>query len=165
MFFSFLYSMNFWNHFLTSFSVLYLIFQNRTGVIEIFVFAVVFGVLIDADQLIGYLLGKPEEQKSLWIHEPFGFLFFGVPIASILLFFNTNYFLMSLIPYALHIIQDYLTIHVVRPLAPFSNKIRLVGWIRAWPAYSWYTSKHKGISENYYLLANLCFFVLVFFVF
>ena len=57
---------------------------------------------------------------------------------------------MVIIPYGIHILQDYLTIHGVSPLAPFSNKNINIDFFKSAPSASWYTENEKEISKNYF---------------
>jgi membrane-bound metal-dependent hydrolase YbcI (DUF457 family) len=147
--------MNKYNHFLTSFIVLFILFNNQVSIIEIVLFAAIFGVLIDQNQRIGKYLKKPREHTRTWIEEPFGLILIGIPLGLILSMIKKDYFFMVIVPYGLHIIQDYITIHEVSPFAPFSNKNIKLGFFKSVPPASWYTGKEKGISENYVLILNV----------
>lgn len=153
--------MQFYDHLMASFTVLFLLFHNSVSLPEIIVFAVVWGVLIDTDQLIGRYIKKPVGHRRTWIEEPFGLLFFGVPAGLILSAFKPEYFLMTIIPYGLHIVMDYISIHKVSPLAPFSDREYLVGFIRAFPRYNWCTEEHKGIPEYYFTVINVLALILL----
>lgn len=153
--------MNRTNHFLTSFIVLFIIFRNNISIIEIVLFSYIFGVLLDQNNKIGRYLKKPKGHKRTWIEEPFGLILIGIPLGLILSIIKVEYFLMVIIPYGLHIIQDYLTIHEVSPFAPFSNKTIKVGFFKAVPPASWYTGNEKGISEIYFLILNIIITIII----
>ena len=162
--------MNFINHFLTAFNLLLLLFQhkigNGIGLLELFLFALIFGVLIDAEMLIGIFQKKPRKHLRSWIQEPFGLLFIGVPIGLLFSLIKREYFLLTVIPFAVHIVLDYITIHEVSPLAPFSQKNINLGIFKSFPKEKWYTGKwytgkEKGISENWFTLLNIVLFVLI----
>jgi membrane-bound metal-dependent hydrolase YbcI (DUF457 family) len=147
--------MNILNHFLTSFSVLYTVFHAKVSLVELILFSLVFGVLIDLDQIIGRYLKKPNSHTRTWIEEPAGLIFIGIPTGLFLSMVKYEYFFMVMIPYAIHILLDYLTIHEVSPFAPFSKKNIEVGFFKSVPTPSWYTGKEKGISEGYFLILNV----------
>jgi len=90
-----------------------------------------------------------------WIEEPFGLIFIGIPIGLILSIIKKDYFFMVIVPYGIHIIQDYLTIHEVSPFAPFFKKNIKLGFFKSVPSALWYTGMEKGISENYFLILNI----------
>src|SRR3989338_3625541 len=110
------------NHVLTSYILLYLIFSESATAAELFVFAVVFGALIDINKLLGRWMRKPLHHQRTWIEEPFGVLLVGVPAGLALSLIKSEYFWMTLLPYAVHVLQDYLAVHEVSLLARFSNK-------------------------------------------
>lgn len=152
--------MNSLNHFLTPLIVL-LIFFKENSLTEIMIFSLIFGVLIDLDQLIGKLLKKPVHHRSTWIEEPFGLLFIGIPVGLLLSLVDKSYFFLVTIPYLSHIILDYLTTHHQSPLAPFSKKeIKLKGF-KAYPHPPWYTGKEKGISENYFTILMIIILLVI----
>ncbi|MBN1793255.1 hypothetical protein JW826_06240 [Candidatus Woesearchaeota archaeon] len=153
--------MNSYNHFITSFIILVVLFFNKVSIVEIVLFALVFGVLIDGNQTIGKRMRKPEAHKRTWIEEPFGVLFLGVPLGLLLSSIKKEYYLLTVIPYAVHVAQDYLTIHEVSPLAPFSRKNMKTGFFKSSPAASWYTGNEKGVSEKYFLALNILALVAV----
>ncbi len=142
--------MNGLNHFLVPFGILYALFHTSLPIVEVIMFSLLFGTLLDAELLLGkFLLKKPAHHLRTWIQEPFGILFLGMPLAIGLSAIKGEYFWLVLIPYTSHVILDYLTIHEVCPLAPFSKKMKEVGIFKAYPAPLWYTSRVKGIPENY----------------
>jgi len=156
--------MNKCNHFLTSFIVLFILFGNSIFIIEIVFFSYIFGVLLDQNQRIGKFLKKPMKHTRTWIEEPFGLIFIGIPLGLILSMIKNEYFFMVIIPYGVHIIQDYLTLHEVSPFAPFSKKNIKLGFIKAVPSAAWYTGKEKGISESYFLILNVIITMGIFWV-
>ncbi len=153
--------MNVLNHFLTAFNVLLVLFSQKISYFELFLFALIFGVLVDAEMLIGIFQKKPKKHLRSWIQEPFGLLFVGVPIGLILGLVRSEYFFLTIIPFAIHIVLDYITIHEVSPLAPFSKKNINLGIFKSFPKERWYTRKEKGISENYFTLLNIVLLILI----
>jgi len=142
--------MNQLNHFLFAFILLILFFHNTASLTEILIFSIVFAAMLDLDHLISLtLLKKPFWHHRTWIQEPFGFLFIAIPIATILaLLFKSYYFFLVIIPYASHIFLDYLTIHEVSPLAPFSKKEIMEGFVRPYPEPKWFKLKKHEILED-----------------
>jgi membrane-bound metal-dependent hydrolase YbcI (DUF457 family) len=153
--------MNIINHFLTSFIFLYVFFIEKVIIIEIIIFSLIFGVLIDLNQLIGRKMGKPSKHTRTWIEEPFGLIFIGIPIGIILSLIKKEYFFLTIIPFGLHILLDYVTIHEVSPLAPFSKKNINMGFFKSNPPPSWYSGKEKGIPENYFLILNIIIVIII----
>lgn len=153
--------MNKYNHFLTSFTILLIFFGKNVSIIELILFSYIFGVLLDQNQKIGKYLKKPNKHTRTWIEEPCGLIFIGIPIGVILSIIKKDYFFMVIIPYSLHIIQDYITIHEVSPFAPFSNKNIKVGFFKSVPPASWYTGNEKGISENYFLILIIIMMIIL----
>jgi|APSaa5957512622_1039677.scaffolds.fasta_scaffold128272_1 membrane-bound metal-dependent hydrolase YbcI (DUF457 family) len=142
--------MNGWNHFLAAFVVLFILYASSHSIYEIIVFSLIFGVLIDFDQIIGKLMKKPIHHRRTWLEEPFGLAFVGIPIGVVLSLFKPDYFFMITIPFLLHIVLDYLTIHEVAPLAPISNKTIKIGFFKSFPKPRWYKKHERGISEVYF---------------
>ena len=105
---------------------------------------------------------KPKKYHRTWIEEPFSLIIIGIPLGLILSTIKPEYFFLVIIPYTLHIIQDYLTIHEVSPLAPFSKKNVNIGFFKPFPKPSWY-KKEKGISENYFLILNIVILIGIYF--
>jgi len=172
--------MNPFNHFLLSFNVLFIFFSKTAELKEILLFSLVFGVLVDFDGMVkawkrrsnnrfGIKAWKKADKGDLrsWLHEPFGFILIGMPAALVFAFFmKPYYFFLAIIPYALHIIMDYLTIHDgVSPLAPFSKKRIKIGFIKPMPAPPWFKS-NNGFRENYILIFNILvtIFLLLFYL-
>ena len=156
--------MNKYNHFLAPFILLFVLFNQSNTIIEIIIFSVVFGALLDQNQRIGRHLGKPVHHLRTWIEEPLGILFIGFPLGLLLSLIDGNYFFMVVIPYATHIILDYLTIHEVCPLAPLSSKSIEIGFFKNSPPDIWYTGNEKGISENYFLSLNVIIVIVLLFL-
>lgn len=126
------------NHLLISANILIILAMHpinafQASLTQILLFSFVFGVLVDLDLLIGMLMKKPWHHLRSWIHEPFGIILFGIPVALMFSTIKPSYFWLTIIPYTSHVIIDYLTEHEVTPLAPFSNKTRKVGIIKSWP--------------------------------
>lgn len=93
-------------------------------------FSFLFAVLIDLDILVGRRLGKPRHHSRTWMQEPFGVLLLGVPIGLVAQQLIAHGFILVIIPYASHIILDYLSHHEVSPLAPFKKWDVQVGLLR-----------------------------------
>lgn len=155
--------MNTINHVLSSFLLLYFIFPKST-VYELLIFSLIFGAAIDLDQFVGKKLGKPEKHWRTWVEEPFAIILLALPIGIILSFFKTEYLFMTIIPYALHTVKDYMTIHEVSPLEPFNKKTIDVGFFKSFPNPGWYSGKEKGISENYFTLLLIIIFAFIFLI-
>jgi len=152
--------MNSVNHFLASVSLLLIFFGDKVNLGEIILFSIVFGVLVDLDLITGILLQKPPKHHRTWLHEPFGVLIMGIPAGLLLSKFNPYYLPLTVIPYASHIILDYLTIHEVSPLAPFLKTPVRLGFIKPFPHPKWLDTD-KGISENYFMIPNAAMFALL----
>ena len=147
--------MNWFNHFLLSFNLLFFILHNKASLKEMVVFAVIFGLLIDLEHVIKWFYGKDRAYLRTWVQEPFGFLIIGIPIATILsVFFEPYYFWLVTVPFASHILLDYLTVNEVSPFDPFSKKRFRLGFIRQYPHPTFDVYK-KGVSENYMLSFNI----------
>ncbi|MBU1849957.1 MAG: hypothetical protein KKH40_04490, partial [Nanoarchaeota archaeon] len=111
--------------------------------------------LLDLNQVIGRYLKKSKNHTRTWIEEPFGLIIIGIPLGLIFSIIKTEYFFLVIIPFAIHIILDYLVIHEVSPFVPFSNKNIELGFFKSAPPPLWYTGEEKGISENYFLILNM----------
>jgi len=157
--------MNVFNHFLTSFIVLYMFFIDNNSITEIIGFSFVFGVLLDLNQIIGRYLGRPIHHTRTWVEEPFGLILVGFSLGVLLSLIKKDYFFMVVIPYGIHIILDYLTIHEVSPLSPFSNKNIKTGFFKSTPSKVWYTGTEKGLSESYFLVSNIFLMIILLFPF
>ena len=151
--------MNPFNHFLVSFNVLLILFHKFATIGEIILFSLIFGALLDLDEIFGTLLKRPEYHLRTLVQEPFGFILIGIPFGILFAFMlKPYYFFLIIIPYALHIILDYMTFHEAKPLLPFSKKTVRTGFIRPIPPTSCYKIKfegEKGVPESYVLILNL----------
>lgn len=154
--------MNGKNHFFTSFNVLALLFIKNASMVEIIIFSLVFGVLIDANEIIGKKLKKPLYHRRTLVEEPAGLLLIGLPLGFLLSLVKREYLFMTLIPYAVHIILDYLTLHEVSPFTPFLRKNIKVGIFKAQPDAPWYKGNERGVPENYFLLLNIAVTISIF---
>lgn len=167
--------MNPLNHFLFALNMVLIFLDSSVSLFFIVLFCLLFGNLVDLDHLLNKK--APWYHKRTWIQEPFGFLVIGFPIAIALSFLNKSFFLLVLIPYASHLILDYFCIHEAYPLAPFSKLKKREGFgifradfpfIRMDYSKSWKrrieSIHHVTVSENYFLIFNLCllFFLIVF---
>lgn len=155
--------MNKKNHFLTPFNLLLFLFMKSVSIFEIIIFSFVFGVLLDEEQRIGKYLKKPIWHTRTWIEEPFGLFLIGFPLGGLLSLIKKEYFFLTIIPYGIHIILDYLTIHEVSPFSPFYGKNVKLGFFKADPSDPWYTGKEKGISERYFLIFNIIIVIILIF--
>ena len=145
--------MNTVNHFLTAFALLLVLFHTQATLIQIFLFAAVFGAAVDLDYFFQTLLKKPPTYRRTWIQEPLSLLILALPIGLLLGQYKPIFLNMTLIPFSLHILLDLITIHTIRPLAPFSSKELNLGFFKSWPHQDWYGSKEKlAISEAYLFL-------------
>ena len=154
--------MNWLNHFLLSFNLLFWILGETASLKEIAVSSVIFGVLLDLDHAAKKLFTKEKMYLRTWIQEPFGFAVIGISIAVILsVLVKPYYFALVLVPYLSHIVLDYLTVNEVSPFAPFSKKRFRLGFIRQFPESVYSSSYKKGISENYVLAVNILAFALI----
>ncbi len=135
--------MNQYNHALLPLLVLLGLFMDSQSVyaIEILLFSIVFGSCIDLNQKVGKKLGRPSHHLRTFVEEPFGVLLIGLPAALLLALIKIEYFVLVIVPYAMHVLLDYITIHRVSPMAPFSGRVVCVGVIvpstrGGWPAQS-----------------------------
>ena len=133
--------MNPLNHLLVPFVILTYLYPDHY--VEALLFAFFFGPCIDADLFVGLWMGKQADHLRTWFQEPLGVLFVGVPAGLLLSSIKPEYLVFAVLPYASHIIMDYVTHHTVCPLAPFSKKKYKVGFFKPWPNQNDY----KGLSE------------------
>jgi hypothetical protein len=145
--------MNSLTHFLVSFDISYLLFHNYAGLAEIALFSFIFSVLVDADVWVLYAMKKGKSNLRTWMQEPLGLAILGLPIGLILsVLFKPIYLLLVIIPYSLHIVMDYLTIHLASPLSPVDKKPMEVGFVLPFPKSPEFREKFmakSGISEIY----------------
>jgi hypothetical protein len=146
--------MNSLNHFFASLLIIHIIFLEQSLLVKA-VFSLVFGTLIDLDHFIGKAMGKPDELTRTWIEEPFGILLLGLPIGLALATIDDAYLWMTLLPYSVHVLLDYITYHKVAPLAPFSNRTFTTGIFLSMPKSGWYDGSEKGPSEGYFTMLLL----------
>ena len=137
------------NHFLISFTLLFSLFSKVVSLEEIIVFSFVFGVLVDLDLIVGWLSGIKGSKVRSWFQEPSGLVLLGFPLGVVLslVYVDVNYILLVIIPWGSHIIADYLAFHVVRPLAPFSNKTMFIGWFKPLMHSEMKGDGRKSLSE------------------
>ncbi len=149
--------MNSLNHFITSLNLSLFFFQEKVTLKSMLILSLIFSVLIDTDQVISYYLKKKKDDGELrsWLQEPLGFFLIITPLAYLISKNNQYYFPLILTIVASHIILDYLTIHQVQPLAPFSKKKKTVGIFQPWPKNGWEAKKTTGPSEMYWLGINM----------
>lgn len=146
--------MNPLNHFLTNLNVLLLVGFSGISIFEMVVFALIFGVVLDLNQIVGAMIKKPINHRRTWVEEPFGIIILGLPLGFLLYFIEPNYLPITIISYACHIGLDYLTIHEVSPFSPFFDKKIKTGVFKSFPRAAWFKG-NKGISENYVTLLNI----------
>ena len=119
---------------------------------------------------------RPWYHRRTWIEEPLGFIFIGLSLAFALGFIDKIFLILILVPYASHIILDYLCIFETSPLAPFSKIKKKEGWgifipddlfSRSENSRKWAErvkiKKIRGISENYFMIFNILLFILIVF--
>ena len=168
--------MNRLNHYLFSISLGMLFLKwNVFNLILIILFTFLINELLDFFH--NYKKEKrPWYHRRTWIEEPFGFIFVGLPLAFTLSFINKIFLILILVPYASHIILDYLCIFETFPLAPFSRIKKKEGlgifipddlFVKSENSKKWAKrvklKKIRGISENYFMIFNLILFILVIF--
>ncbi|MFH1591219.1 MAG: metal-dependent hydrolase [archaeon] len=148
------------SHLLFSMNLLMLLFGPSMPFSHLLIFSFIFAVLPDLDFLIRrYALKHKDKDLRTWLQEPFGIAFIGIPLAIIagVMISPVNAALV-LIPYASHVFIDYITMHRVRPLSPFSKKQITVGFIQ--PAHN--PCKFKArLHEHHFLALNMVGFVVL----
>jgi len=173
--------MNSLTHFLFAANLLLLIFPSHSPAAAsstvlslklIFLFAFIFGVMVDSD--VFWRMGVMKDKSPItrtWLQEPFGLIVVGGSIAAILQYvYGSPFALLVLVPYASHVILDYIATHDVRPFDPFSKKVFHAGFINtSWPkAKSNSVKQRKNLtprtffvfaSENYFTAANAIVFL------
>lgn len=148
--------MNWPNHFLVAFNLLYFLFFPETNILTIILFCMIFGLFLDLDFIIPNLINKKRKHHRTFVQEPFGLILIALPISLILSLINKTYFWLAFLPYLSHITIDYLSIHKVYPLNPFSKKEINTGFIK--PVNSIKIKDYldfKSLNENYVTLINL----------
>ena len=156
------------NHFLIAFTLIFSLFHKLVSIEEIFVFSFVFGVLVDLDLIVGWLSGLNGTRVRSWFQEPLGLVLLGLPLGLLLSvwYVNSVYVLLVIIPWGSHIVADYLAFHVVRPLAPFSNKTMFVGWFRPLMHSEMKGDGRKSLSEGWVtLVVSLILVVMLLIIF
>jgi membrane-bound metal-dependent hydrolase YbcI (DUF457 family) len=146
--------MNIVNHIIIAFAAMLLVFPSHPPLVLLW-FAFVFGGLVDLDGVILSLLHrkkvtswrKAEKYWRTFVQEPLGFVLIGFPLAILAEYLRPGSFLLVIFPYASHIIIDYISMHDVQPLAPFSKKKCRVGYIRCWAKPNWHAEK-RGVPET-----------------
>jgi hypothetical protein len=144
--------MNSLTHFLFALNMLLLFFRDES-VLTLCLFAVVFGALLDIDQIPSFFAKKKTNFRRTWMQEPFGLVVLGIPLDIMAHYILGTPFFMVIIPYVSHLFLDYISLHEVAPYSPFKKKIVQTGFIKPFPCPEWNKQK-KGISEIYILLAN-----------
>ncbi len=118
--------MNPLNHFIFAVSLTLVAVGPHTysTVLAVLVTSLIFSVLIDLDHLVNKR--APRHHKRTWIQEPLGLVLIGIPLATLLyrLTANISAFYMIIVPYASHILLDYLCIFEADPLSPITKRFR-----------------------------------------
>ncbi|MFH1770139.1 MAG: metal-dependent hydrolase [archaeon] len=152
--------MNWFNHFFFSLNLLLVFFKGEVSLSTMILFTVIFALLVDVDILIKLFIFKSKEKDlKTWTQEPFGVILIGLPAGLILQYlYGPPYLALVLIPYISHIFLDYITVHNVFPLAPFSKKMVKTGFIKP---KLWLKDliDFSSLNENYVLVLNLIVFV------
>ena len=119
-------------HFVTAFTLSYILVSKLVPLEVIIVWSLLFGVFVDLDIVLGSIYRSRKGFLRTCFQEPFGLLVGGLPLAlaSTYIFNNWAYSLLVLVPWGSHIVLDYLAVREVRPLLPFSEKKILVGFFR-----------------------------------
>ena len=152
--------MNWLNHFLFSYTLLLLFMKDLISNTEIIIFTIIFALFLDLDFLPRKYILKDKKATRTFIQEPFGLIIIGLTLGLIFSYFGgIKYLGLVLIPYASHIFLDYITIHKVYALAPFSKKEYQTGFIE--PVKPNYQTKKGKFNENHFFILNLIFFLLI----
>lgn len=150
--------MNLPNHILTTYNIeRFALPHEHTGLL--IGTAIIFSILPDVDIIFSKLFtNKPENHLRTWFQEPISALLVALPISLLVYFIFDINPLLVIIPWVLHIILDYLTVHEVSPLAPFkNNKYQTIGFFAPYPRPAWYKEggSHVMVSELWLLLLNI----------
>ncbi|MDY6778874.1 MAG: hypothetical protein SVU32_09485 [Candidatus Nanohaloarchaea archaeon] len=140
-------------HLLFSITVMLLGFYPEVSMLEIVIFSLVFSVFLDMDMLIAKVIYRPYDRLRTWIQEPAGFFIIGVPVGLVLSTLQQYYLYLTLVPYALHIVLDYMSTYTVSPLAPFDPyKVDRRGFaFSLWPAPVW-QDEDEGVPELFLIV-------------
>jgi len=167
--------MNSLNHFVFAIGACLLFIPfSLINVLLAALFSLIFGVLIDCDHTLNKK--SPWYHKRTWIQEPFGLVTIGLPLSFILGVIDKIFFILVLVPYATHVLLDYLCVFETFPLAPFSKIKKREGlgifipdglFIKSENSKRWARrieeKNIRGISENYFTVFNLVFLITVLF--
>ncbi len=165
--------MNWLNHFIFAIGVcLLLIPFSSVNILLTILFSLIFGILIDYDHKFNKK--APWYHRRTWIQEPFGLIIIGLLLSFILGMIDKIFFILVLIPYASHIFLDYLCVFETYPFALFLKIKKKEGlgifipdnlFIKSENSKKWMQrikdKNIKGISENYFMLFNLIFLIIV----
>ncbi len=165
--------MNWLNHFIFAISLCLLFIPfDLTNMLFIVLFSLIFAIFIDYDQKFNKK--APWYHKRTWVQEPLGLIMVGLPLSFIFSMIDKIFFILVLIPYASHILLDYLCIFETYPLAPFLKIKKKEGlgifipdnlFIKSENSKKWRKrikeKNIKGISENYFTLFNFIFLIIV----
>lgn len=156
-------AMNSLTHFLFASNLLILAYSDSITLKTIFLFAFIFGVMVDIDVFIRMgILGHKQAITRTWLQEPFGLIVVGGIFATMLeQYFGSPHALLVLIPFSSHVFLDYISIHQARPLDPFSKKVYNVGWIQTRLLNKKDLTNWSGLNENYFTLINALVLVIL----
>ena len=149
------------NHFLVAFTLLLAFFQDQASILTLAAFAMIFGVFPDLDLFFTIVI-KKRKHKTLrtWFQEPYGFFVIALPLGFLLGRINPLYFYFVTIPFASHILADYITYHHTHPFKPFSEKTYITGFIKPLSAAQGLSEK-KGFPEHCVTILLLITIILI----
>jgi len=150
-------------HFLVSFTILYAFFNHVVPISFIFIFSLLFGVFVDLDIILSPIFGIRGSRARTWFQEPFGMFFFGSIFAFLIsqILHSEIFIWLVFLPWASHIFIDYLAIHDVRPLSPFSNKTYHVGFFKPILHKKTLCPRKNCFSEWHFIIVSSCTLILV----
>lgn len=165
--------MNWLNHFIFAVWVCFLLVPpSLTNALLVTSFSLVFGVLIDLDHRFNRR--APWYRKRTWIQEPPALVTVGLPVSLLLSRIDEIFFVLVLVPYASHVLLDYLCVFEASPLAPFSKVKKREGLgvfipdsflVKSENSKKWERRVRdkniKGISENYFTPFNVASLIMV----
>ncbi|HLP79182.1 MAG TPA: metal-dependent hydrolase [Acidobacteriota bacterium] len=122
---------------------------------QILIFGIVFSILPDLDIVIKYAKGERQGMLRTWSQEPISIALLFV-VALIWDFFSPGVFILVLLPYTLHILLDYCTVHTVHPYSPFAYDKVEVGFIKGVPLKDFFRSFYRfEFHENWFCVAQI----------
>ncbi|MFH1649618.1 MAG: metal-dependent hydrolase [Candidatus Woesearchaeota archaeon] len=158
--------MNVITHIAFAFVLLEILFPSQAPA-TLFVFALIFGGLVDLDSVIMPFFSKgtwrqKRDMYRTWVQEPLGLVVIGLPAAFIINALRPGSFWLVLIPYASQVLLDYISFHDVMPLAPISKKDYRVGLIKPFKKPHWHEERKGYLSETVFLALLVIAIFLVF---